>query len=243
MDSELLPARILDLKYLCEKTSTPKFLGFLTPSEAAVVVKQFKDGESYRLYGGYEEAERTVLCVLPDWCEDPVYPITSFTFTYRKCDKLTHRDFLGALMALGIARETVGDILVEDGRAVVFILKDVSNFVSSQISKIGRVGVAVTEGFCGSLPTLGKKESFTTTVASTRLDCIVAALCGFSRKDAAEKIADGLVFVNSVCCAKVTHNVIAGSIVTVRQKGKFEITGCEEHSKKGRIILKYNMYK
>lgn len=242
MDSELLPARVSDLVSLCEKTSTPKFLGFLTPDEAAVAVSQLKNINNYFLFGGYDGAERTVLGILPEWCDTPVYPIKSFTFTYRPCDQLTHRDFLGALMALGLSRETVGDILVEEGRAVVFVLDSISKFVASQIEKVGRVGVNVTEGFTSPLPSFGKKQSFTVTVASTRIDCVVAALCGFSRKDSAAVIADGYVSVNSLGCNKPTVTVSAGDTVTVRRKGRFEIESCDQFSKKGRIILRYNKY-
>ncbi len=242
MDSELLPARIKDLIHLCYKTAVPKFLGFLTPNEAAVAIKQLSVKDKFNFFGGYNGAERTVLGILPDWCDDPIYPITAFTFTYRECDTLTHRDFLGALMALGISRETVGDILVEQGRAVVFVLSDVSKFVSSQISKIGNVGVKITEGFVEPLPQTAKKQEFVTTVSSTRLDCVVASLCGLSRKDAAQKIEDGYVSVNSIVREKSTYAVLQGDTVTVRQKGRFEVSSCEEHSKKGRIILKYNKY-
>ncbi len=242
MDINLLPSRIEDLKQQCGKTSAPKFLGFLTASELAVALNCLKNCSGYAFCGGYDGAERTVLAFLPDWCEQPQYPISAFTFTYRACDSLTHRDFLGALMALGIARETVGDILVGEGKAVVFVLSDVAKFVLTQIDKIGNVGVKITQGFSEPLPQNSKKQSFTTTVASTRLDCVVSALCGISRKEASNKISDGFVAVNSVCILKPTANVSADSKVAVRQSGKFEITSCDEYSKKGRIILKYNKY-
>lgn len=242
MDSELLLARVKDLSNLCEKTATPKFLGFLTPSEAAIVQSQLGKTARYHFFGGYDGAERTLLCFLPDWCETPVYPITAFTFTYRKCDVLGHRDFLGALMALGITRETVGDILVEEGRAVVFVHNDMAKFISSQITKIGNVGVTIAQGFTGDLPTCGQKQQFTVTVASTRIDCVVSAICNLSRGDAAARIDDGLVFVNSVTCEKHTRTVTQGDIITVRQKGRFEIESCDTVSKRGRIILKYNKY-
>lgn len=242
MDSELLPARVGDLKHLCEKTSSPKFLGFLTPDESALVLRCLKNEKNYAFYGGYDGAERTVAAFLPEWCVTPVYPITALTFTYRKCDLLTHRDFLGSLMALGIARETVGDILLESGRTVAFVLSDIADFIVSQISRIGRVGVTVKKGFDMPLPSLSKKQAFSATVASLRLDCAVEALCGFSRKEASDKIIDGLVTVNSLCVQKPTSCIESGSTLTVRQKGRFEITACEELSKKGRIILRYNKY-
>lgn len=242
MDSELLPARIRDLISLCEKTSTPKFFGFLTPAEVSVAIKQLKPTDKYKFFGGYDGAERAMLAALPDWCDEPAYPIAAFTFTYRKCDSLTHRDFLGALMALGIARETVGDILVESGRAVVFVCEDVSNFICSQINKIGNVGVKIMPGFSEPLPQRGQKQEFTTTVASTRLDCVVSAMCGVSRKDASDKIDEGFVSVNSIVREKPTYTVMSDDTITVRQKGRFEIVSCDEHSKKGRIILKYSKY-
>ena len=65
---------------------------------------------------------------------------------------LSHRDILGSLMALGIKRETVGDILIEEGRAVVFVCGDVKEYILNQVEKIGRVGVDMTEGCSFPLP-------------------------------------------------------------------------------------------
>ena len=242
MDIKLLPARIKDLKQICYKTSTPRFTPFLTAEEVAVAIRQFAPGEKYALFGGYDSSERVMLGVLPDWCDETAFPIVAISFTYRACDKLAHRDFLGALMALGITRESVGDILVGEGRTVAFITTDVSKFVLSQISKIGNVGVDLAEGFSLPLPQLGQKLECSDTVASVRLDCVVAAICNVSRAQACDKITDGLVSVNSVCVTKSTLNIKPQDKIAVRQKGKFEIISCDEFSKKGRVILKYNKY-
>ena len=242
MDVKLLPARVDDLKELCLKTNLPKFLAFLTPEESAVVVKQFKLGERYVLFGGYDDSERVMLGVVPDWCEEPVFPIKAITFRFRECDILSHRDFLGALMALGITRETIGDILVEKGRAVIFVADDVVRFVLTQINKVGNVGVTLSEGYSSPLPQLGQKQEFSVTVASTRADCVVSAICNTSRNQALEKISDGLVSVNSLLVSKPTAIISAGDKVTIRKKGRFEIVSCDGHSKSGRIILKYNKY-
>ncbi len=242
MDIKLLPARIDDLKELCAKSNSPKFIGFLTPEEAGVAAGRFKTFEKYSLFGGYDNAERVMLGILPEWCDEPIFPVKAITFTYRICDSLTHRDFLGALMALGIARETIGDILIEKGRAVAFVSDDVASFILTQIEKVGSVGVALSEGYTEPLPEISKKQAFSVTVASTRIDCVVAAICGISRKEASQKIADGYVSLNSISVAKVTVNVRANDKITVRQRGKFEINSCDECSKKGRIILRYNKY-
>ncbi len=242
MDNKILPARVEDLLLQCERTSSPKFLGFLTPAEASVVVSCLKNTDRYILFGGYEGAERTMLCVRPQWCEDCNMPIVAVTFLYRRCDALSHSDFLGALMALGINRETVGDILIESGRAVAFVHSDVADFVLSQITKIGSVGVELKKGCDLPLPNAAKTQPASDTVASLRIDCVVSALCGFSRSAAADAISDGFVAVNSVAVTKPTYLVKCGDTVTVRQKGRFKITACDECSKKGRIILKYDKY-
>ncbi len=242
MDIKLLVARINDLKQISQKSNSPKFIGFLNAEETTAAAKQFNQAEKYAFFGGYDNAERVMLGVLPEWCDDPAFPITAVTFTFRPCDKLSHRDFLGALMALGIARETVGDILIKDGKAVVFVSSDISKFVLTQIDKVGNVGVTLSEGCDSPLPEMGKKLECSVTVASVRLDCVVAAICNMSRTQASEKIADGLVMINSVCVTKPTLSIRAYDKITIRQKGKYDIVSCDEVSKKGRIILKYNKY-
>ncbi len=242
MDIELLPARINDLSQQVFKTSIPKYLGFLTPAEALTASNVLKNTERYAFFGGYDGAERTMVCIMPDWCDEPVFPITAITFTYRKEYGLSHRDFLGALMALGINRETIGDILIEDGRAVAFVLDGISDFIFSQIAKIGSVGVSVSKGFREPLPGASSVLQCVNTVASLRIDCVVSSLCGLSRGAAADAITDGRVAVNSAAVSKPTVSIKNGDIITVRQKGRFKITGCDSLSKKGRIVLKYDKY-
>ena len=242
MDVKLLPARINDLKEIVRKSNSPKYMGFLNPEETSIAIKCFKQGEKYKLFGGYEDAERVMLGVLPDWCESPVFPIKAISFKFRECDSLSHRDFLGTLMALGITRETIGDILVENGRAVVFATDDVAKFILTQVNKVGNVGVTLNEGYAESLPSLGIKQEFSVTVASTRVDCVIAAICNMSRNGAAEKITDGLVSVNSICVTKPTLIIHEGDKISIRQKGRFQIISHNGYSKSGRIILKYNKY-
>lgn len=223
MDAELLPARINDTAELCEKTCTPKFLGFLTSAEAALARNILKNARVRNdFFGGYEGAERVILGCFPDWAEDFPYPISPLTVSFRKADVLSHRDILGSLMALGIKRETVGDILIEEGRAVAFVSDDVKEYILDQVEKIGRVGVNITDGCTFPLPEGDKLEEFTGTAASDRIDCVAAALCGLSRSKVCELIAAGLITVNSVPVSKPTKSVAAGGGCYIRQ-GKGQI--------------------
>lgn len=245
MEESILLARTQDAIRLCENSSFPKFVGFLTPDERAVVQSQIsKFSHSCCFYGGYEDAERVYFGALPQWCEksEDFFPIEAITLNFRSCDKLTHRDFLGALMSLGISRETVGDILVGEGKAVIFISKDVADFVISQLEKIGRVGVTLQKGYTLPLPGLSQKQDFSDTIASQRLDCIVSSLAKCSRSKAEELISGGQVFVNSIPIEKTVKTVNEGDKITIRGKGKFEIVSLTDKTKKNRIILQAKKY-
>lgn len=243
METELFKARVRDVADICVKTSKPKYLGFLSAAEAVLAGQLLKFTPCRTsLYGGYDGAERVMLGCFPDWMEEDSFPISALTFKYRESDELSHRDFLGSLMALGIKRETVGDILTEQGRAIVFVTDEICQYIKSQITKIGRVGVTVTDGYALPLPKCGELAEFTATAASDRIDCVISALCGFSRAKALEFLAEGLVTVNSVTVSKATKSVCEGDIISVRGKGRFLIGSLENRTKKNRIIINYKKY-
>ena len=243
METELFVARINDIADICEKTCRPKYIGFLSPEQGVLATQILsKRAVRFELSGGYPDASRVILGCFPDWMDETVFPITAVSFNYRKTDTLHHRDFLGSLMALGIKRETVGDILIEEGRAVAFLADEITDYVLSQVEKIGRVGVTLETGFKEPLPQQSELREFTETVASLRLDCVVAAVGGFSRAAANEKIANGFVAVNSVTVEKSTRFVSGGDILTVRGSGKYIIDSVCDRTKKDRIILKYKKY-
>lgn len=243
MESELLAARITDTARICERTSTPRFLGFLSPAEAALAVRLLKNtGSGYELFGGFEGAERVMLGCFPEWAAEAKFPIAALTIAYRRVDELSHRDFLGSITALGIKREAVGDILTEPGRAVVFVAAEIADFIKTQLSKVGRVGVTVTLGFAEPLPARDDLTELSAVAASERLDCIIAALCGLSRSQASELISAGSVAVNSVTAEKPARGLSDGDVLSVRGKGKFVIVSLEGRTKKNRIAVKYKKY-
>ena len=243
MESEILIARICDTFDISQRTNKPKFFGFLSQDEAALAKKTLeKRNASFALWGGFDGAQRVMLCCLPDWCTAADFPILAVTFNYRTADTLRHRDFLGALMSLGITRESVGDILLQDGRAVVFLKSEILPFVLSNVSKIGRVGVTAKEGFCEPLPESDRLISASLTVSSPRLDCVVSALAGVSRSKADELISFGFVSVNSVVTEKSTKQITDGDVISIRTKGKFIIESTSAKTKKDRTILEFKKY-
>ncbi len=243
MQSDLC-RRAEDLINAVYQGGSPAFLGFLSEEQCGEVIAFLNRRARYSVFGGYTDASRTMICFLPDWAEetDVEFPFSAITVLYRKADKLTHRDFLGTLMSLGIKRETVGDILIESGRAVIFLKNDIVQFVLSQLTKVGGCGVSLLKGYTLPLPHSREKKQITCTVSSLRADNVIAALCDTSRSRAAEYFADKCVLINSACCEKPTQIIKNGDKISVRSKGKFEIISADELSKKGRIILKAEKY-
>lgn len=241
----LTEIKVRDACRLCETKNVPKFTSFLSEAElgkALNVVKNMRQRCCF--FGGFSEAERNVLCVCPEWLEtDNVeFPITTLEFQYIKNSGLTHRDFLGAVMALGIKKETVGDILVFDSVCYMFVLNTVSEYIISELKKVGSVGVKITVSQKTDFEYSVKTEEKTTTVASLRLDCVVSALCNFSRKNAAELIEQGFVFVNSLSVEKATATVKENDKISVRRHGKFVVCSASDLTKKQRTVLKYKKY-
>lgn len=243
MESELLLARVEDTLNASVLNNRPKFLGFLSKEES-VLVENFlkKRNAKFTFFGGEHFAQRVFLCCYPEWMDKPSFPIKALTFTYRAVDNLRHRDFLGALMSLGLKRETIGDILIEKGRGVVFLSEEIEDFVLRNLSKIGRVGVCVTKGYTLPLPesdTLTEKNAI---ISSLRLDCVVSALANLSRNSANEYIENGLVSINSVVYQKSTKLVNDGDVITIRHKGKFQIIATDKKTKKEKTVLKFNSF-
>lgn len=244
-DDKQLVAQLNDGIDLCLTRQKPYFMSFMSERKQAVLFSELKKAyfDNYLFFGGYGNSERKMLGLFFDEpCED-CFPISAVEFSFRKCDKLTHRDFLGALMSLGIERETVGDILVEDGRAVVFVKTELSDYIMSQISKVGRVGVKVDDADLSKLPQGRGFEEKTYIVSSLRLDNIVAAVCRLSREKTRTVIMADSVCVNFEETKNVSLNLKEDDVFTIRGKGKFVLKSILGTTGKGRIRISVIHYK
>ena len=244
-DSKLFKAMMEDAAELCERRNSPVFTDFLTEEEqgtASAVMQAAR--ANYLLFGGCEDAERCMLGVFPPYDEPDttLFPMDSVTVQCRASQRLEHRAVLGTLMAQGIERSCIGDILIEDGRCVFFCRSTVIGALINDIDKIGGVGVKLTRGHEQPLPAAHSFREITDTIASARLDCLVATLAGIGRAQAERIIAAGEVMINSVQCKKVSQTVRAGDKLTVRGKGKFIIDDMGNVTRKGRLVLSARKY-
>lgn len=244
-ENALLIARLDDVITASAKKQFPAFIGFLNEQQISVLTQHLKKSRvsNYRFFGGYENSDRCLLGIsFGDYIEDYYYPISAISFKYKPEYKLSHRDFLGSLMGLGLKREAIGDILTGDGYTVVFIKDEIKKYVLSQIQKIGSVGVVAEEWDNYTLPVKNEFENISCTISSARLDSIVAALVGLSREKSATLIKQGLVFVNSVTVDNLSYTIKTGDKISVRGKGKFIVGDFSGLTKKGRLKLTVQKY-
>lgn len=230
--------KVKDAVYLCEKRFSPVFLSFLNEAEQYSAEEFLSHADcSFRFFGGYVDAVRKILCVSPYEVSEEEFPIEAVWFKYRKADVLSHRDVLGSLMGLGLERDCVGDILFGEGCAVVYLKEEIADYVKSQISKIGRVGVQIAAAEQCQIDHTPKTEELSFTVSSMRLDVIVATITGLSREKTAAFIMAGKTFVNYREEKNVSRLLKPGDILTVRGKGKYIVGESFGLTKKGRLRI------
>jgi len=237
-EDKVLLSRVDDVVTLCSVRNKPCFLGFLNEREAYIVKEYLSwNADNTYFYGGYDNAKRVFLCCSNSSVTEEEYPIKVVCFKFRAVDKLSHRDFLGALMSLGLERSCVGDIIVNDGYAVCYVKTEVYDFVTSQLFKIGRVGVKIIPQKDCKITFDEKTEEITVNISSMRLDVIVSAITGFSRSKTNEFILLGKVFVNYSETQNFSYKTEIGDILTLRGFGKYVIKELAGETKKGRLRI------
>ncbi len=236
-DDRLLVRHILDLSAQRERSYSPRFSQFMDERSLGICEQALRaEKQSYITDGGYHDAQRRIICLLPDAEEYYASPFTPVVFNYREADKPTHRDFLGSLMSLEIKRDMIGDILVGDKRTVVFIINTVLPLIN-EITKIGKVGVSVSFDFCdGDIPEQ-QFDEIRSTVASLRLDAVVSTAFRISREKAQELIKAKGVLINHAETFDVSRRVEEGDSFSIRGFGKAMLSEVGGQSKKDRIFI------
>ncbi|MEE0968665.1 MAG: YlmH/Sll1252 family protein [Clostridia bacterium] len=263
-DKKLLSARLSDLAnksergYVCSS-------GFLDPAEAIYSKKFIKRLGKTNLsffFGGYKDAERRCLFFLPAYYEGLVHDTESPTLLIEQFSEdisssvqmisisgsgyknLTHRDYMGAILNMGIDRSAVGDICVTgENSCVLFAAPAVASLICSGLERIGTDKVK-TEiiPLSADFSYERKMKDINHTVASDRVDCVVSALCGESREKSKSIILSGLVDLNYSSCTQTDTRIKNGDIISIRKVGKFIIFDITEETKKGRLRLSAKKY-
>lgn len=249
-EERLFIAHIDDMIRAVNKSFSPKFSGFLSSGEA-LLARRFLDYmgvREYLLWGGFEGAERTVLGIFPeDFSEDAErreqFPLHTVKFSGRMAGGLGHRDYLGAIMSLGIERSLTGDIVCCEDCAYAVLSPAAAELAVGGIEKIGRAGVKCA--YAPSEDKIQRNDSFKEicgTVPSLRLDCIVSEAAGISRSKAAGLIRSGAVSVNHRVTESVSENADEGDILSIRGCGRFILGEVGGRTKKDRLKIVIKKY-
>ena len=207
-------------------------------------------------WGGYADAERKKIYILPEFMEGAEYgdfaeygfenDISAVEVTGSGYRKLSHRDFLGSVLGLGLERDVLGDVIVREGEkpsAVIICDSAVSEFICENLLKVGSdtVKARVIDACDIQIPER-KFLSIRDTVASARLDGVIASLISVSRERAKEIVLDGAVEVNYEACERPDRVITSPCVISIRGYGKFRINSLEDRTKKGRIRLDADRY-
>lgn len=247
-EERVLLGHILDKYEQCRQRNLPTNTAFLSPAEAQSARELLHAAavhDGFAFLGGYEGAERRMLFFLPNWQEeaDAADEMAFVRARWHESEQLTHRDLLGSLMALGVTRDTLGDILVSGESADLIVSAGVAPYLLDNWTSAGRTALRLTRIDADALNVPEQKvKEIRDTVATLRLDAVTAAGFSMSRGKAAELIAAGRVQKNYRETTKGDAPVVQGDVISARGLGKFEVAEVGGLSKKGRTGILLRRY-
>ena len=245
-EKELIRARLTELDRLAYERNILKTSGFLSYAEQQAYHQLQKAGSfltpTHFLGGGYEESERAAAFFLPDYMDKAeaegakIAVLKAEVPGEKYAEELTHRDYLGALMNLGIERDRLGDILTDGPEAYVYCLSEMAQFLCDNLLRVRHSAVTCTvcEGGADIRP---RFEELSVNVASERADCVLAALYKLSRTEAQKLFAAEKVFSDGRVITDPGKKLNEESRVSVRGYGKFIYGGTEGKSRSGRLFV------
>lgn len=247
-EDRLLLAKLWDKITAGMRRNIPENTGFLSPRQQEMAQYLFGQKPELHFFGGYAAAERKMLCYLPDYLtedtlRDDGSPIVCLRAEYYEADTPSHRDFLGGLMGCGIQRECIGDICVGTGRCDFFVTAEIAPYLLQSFTGAGKVKLRLSQIPLSqaSIPEPEIKE-IRDTVASVRLDSIIASGFRIGRSLAQQHINAGRAAVNGLPCEKADKPVEEGMCISVRGLGKIKLQSVNGQTKKGRISVVIHRY-
>lgn len=233
--------RILDKVKIVKKNHSVESTDFLDPFERSLaksILNRFTD-INFIEYGGFSQSERKVISIFPAYYdEDSIdHGINSLRITDISQD-LNHRDFLGAILKLGIIRDKIGDILVHEDYGFVILKSETKDFILFHLEKIGNENIKIEEISMDQIiykePNYRQVKGF---LNSLRLDLVLSNVLKVSRSESSKIINSNKVKVNWEAMDKVSKELEIGDVVSVKGFGRFTIYSLEGHSKKGKLNI------
>jgi len=248
LEDRVLVSRLLDKVEQCRYSSL-SYSDFLSPYEATIAKRVLDkvDTTFYTFIGGYEGAERVITAISSDFIDEANAfnnaPLSFLRITPTIEKPLSHRDYLGSLLGLGIKREKIGDILVCESYADVFLIDKLAEYIQYNLDKIGN-----TKVICKLLdvydytPSQKKEKLITTTVASLRVDSVAASGFSISRTKVLDYFKAKRVNVNWELVQNSSKQLSEGDVISIRGMGRIVLEKIAGTTKKDRINILIKRY-
>lgn len=237
---EFLIGAICDDIELCEEIEYPVYTKYFYPPSVCKKLSQLNIGNiEFSLCGISEGCEKNMIAIKPrSFSENELFfPVKYFKITNRsKFKELEHKHYLGTIMSLGIKRELMGDLIVEEECCYGIVSDEIFDFLIENLKEVGKNPVVVEEIDKEEVPKL-KFEEIIDSISSVRLDNIVSVMINNSRSKGLELIEAGEVSINYSVEKEKNRVLKEGDIVTIRKKGKFVFEKILGENKKGKIKI------
>lgn len=244
-EMQILKNRFKELHSRSANRGIYLYSDFLNLHEQTILFEQLKFG--YTLFGGFDDSERKIAIFgnEDDFGYAPQPPVTIICvrpLSEKFSDELTHRDFLGSVLALGIKRETVGDIIINKNCGYVICLDSIAPFIIDNLIKVRHTSVSCE--ICESLPddALPEPEESIIIVSSLRLDVIISGVYNISRSKSSALIDGEKVFINGKLSKSTSVNLQTDDMISVRGFGRFRYKDTLGDTRKGRLRIKCEIY-
>ena len=244
----MLQKRLIELSRIAYQRGIVTYSDFLNLNELNILhtTPKHELSSCYETFGGYEYSERQMVAFLPDaLCYEHFYPISVLKIAplqKKFSEKLSHRDYLGTVLGLGIDRCKVGDILVEDDYAIIFVHQSLEQFMIDELTRIKHTSVMVTIEDFSELSYQPNVKEIKGSVSSLRLDSLLSLAFASSRSKLVAFIENGKVFVNGKLITSNGYQVKENDIVSVRGLGRFQFKETGSQTKKGRVYVTLHLY-
>lgn len=235
---------------ICERTDKmhiKSFSTFLDLRQKELFISQFNKFRGVKLdfYAGFEgDCERLIACVCDEYDEvyPYDYPISILHSEINGEDKLTHRDFLGAIMNLMIKREYIGDIIVDDNVCFIACHNQMAPIIISELKKVRHSFVDFEYYDQPVVYNRKYTQQKSVTVASLRADAVVSAMLNCSRNEASTLVKQGLVSVNHLTAKRSDFEIVDNDVISIRGRGKYMLSFDGAKSRKDRFFITYYKY-
>lgn len=247
-DEDIFIKRMIELSRISFERNICTYSDFLNLNQLNLLDQMQKNKlySPFELNGGYKLAQRQMITFIPDAVScNMEYPISTLSIKMKSkkySDILTHRDYLGSILGLGIDRSMVGDILIFDNYTLVFVHSKIADFICQHLDKVKHTMITCDYYYDLLENFEPKYDIIQGSVSSIRLDSIMALVVKESRSKLIRHIELGKVFVNSKLITSNGYKLNNGDIISIRGLGKFQYSGTINTTKKGKLFVEVRKY-